>query len=141
MVIYASVCGLSLLLELINARRSNSIKGLLTKYVIYLWLSIGLFFAIIAWQKLFAEHVLARLVGNLCLGITSSFSLAAYLLFRGIFVLFTISGEEQEHPTCLAVDRLTRRPMIAYCLLVAITILGSAGPIYALLVYLSIDVG
>lgn len=136
-LLYVFLYGFSLLVESVNAWRLKSIRNFVGKYTLCFWLSAFLIVMSTICQRAISEPEgsVFLMVVSLTLGMLGTFFLTVYLLFRGMLVLFKISGEGEQHPTCLTIKRLIQRPLLAYCLIVGLTLLCYVGPIYSIWAY------
>ena len=133
-LILSLVYGLFILIELFNAWRSRSYRGLIDKYMIWFWLSVSFFLTNIFYEIAIRDDTVFSMIVMLVLSLSTTFSLLAYLLFRGMLVMFNISGEGNQHSTCLAIRKLTQRKLLTYCFIFGITLFAHAGYIFAKLV-------
>ena len=133
-LILACAYGLFILIELFNAWRSRSNRVLIDKYMIWFWLSVSFFLTSIFYQIAIRDDSVFSMIVTFVLSFSITFSLLAYLLFRGILVMFNVSGEGNQHPTCLAIRKLTQRKLLTYCFISGITLFTHAGYIFVILV-------
>jgi len=104
----------------------------LDKYMCYFLISIILFGLAAAFRIDRAKEPLSIMVFTMVLGMVATFFFLVYVLFRGMIVVFSISAEGDEHSTCRAIRKLTKKPLMAYGLIIALVILSNAGPIYSI---------
>ena len=137
-LILACIYGFFILIELFNAWRSRSnrvLRVLIDKDMIWFWLSVSFFLTSIFYQIAIRDDSVFSMIVTCVLNFSFTFPLLAYLLFRGTLVVFNVSGEGNQHPTCLAIRKLTQRKLLTYCLLFGMTLFSHAGYIYVMLVF------
>ena len=133
LILLFSIYALIVLIELANAYRLKTLAGFRDKNMLWFFLSVCflLINSTVSQTEILKDAVFSMIVATV-LSIVTIFSLTGYLLFRGIFVLFAISGEGKQHPTCLRIKKLTSRPLHIYCFITGITLLMHAGRIFAI---------
>jgi hypothetical protein len=119
--------------EMVNAKKLNIplLSTLRNKYMLLLLASTALFIVLFICEKMPWEDafpMLAAVVSSLFAG----YFLSVYILFRGLLLVFKVSREGEEHPTCQSIRKLIKRPWVAYSFLFVCSVIAHAGPIYGL---------
>ena len=104
-------------IELLNSWRSRSWRRLVDRPVFWLWLSVSLSIIIVICRIAMPKDSVFYMVGSLGFSMLGAFSLTAYIISRGLLILFKISGEGEQHPTCLTIRKLMRHPVLVYFLI------------------------
>jgi hypothetical protein len=122
-----------IVLELIKGKSLKSLFDFSNKYLPCLWLSL------ITCLLFYSIRQVGGPVSSLCLRtitllllVVSEYLLAVYMLFRGMFVLFTISKEGLQHPTITAVKKLTKNRVTAFLYITFLILLFNISNIYTL---------
>lgn len=131
-VIYGSF----FLVELINGWRLKSTGEFLNKFTVCYFSSLVFIILAFALEFLLPEDLFFPYMLNYFFSFAGFFLLTVYILFRGVFVLFKVSGEGENHPTCVTIRKFIQRPRRAYVMISVALLLAYSPHIFALLIYL-----
>lgn len=131
MILLISVYCLFIVLEVIKDKSLGFLFDFRNKAMLSLWLSICLFVYCLFYQKVVDVNPLCILV-ILLLNMASVFFLLFYLLFRGVFVLFSLSKEGLTHPTVATIKKFTANRLYALFFIAFIVLITHVSQIYCL---------
>ncbi|MHC4131799.1 MAG: hypothetical protein ACYSSP_02840 [Planctomycetota bacterium] len=101
-IVEISLFAVFLMLEGLYAYRLKTLKSFLNRFMLCYWASL-IFLIILRIFEYSVSEV--NLVIEITLAFISGVFLVVYLLSRGVFVLFEISGEGSSHPTCQSIKK------------------------------------
>lgn len=99
------VFGVPLLVESLYAYRSKSFKNFLNPFTLCYWAGLLSRIILHVYEYNAAEIADTNLAIRIVLDLVSGVFIVVYLLSRGMFVLFEISGEGINHPTCKTIKK------------------------------------
>jgi hypothetical protein len=127
--------------EMVNAKKLNIplLSTLHNKYMLLLLASTVLFIVSFICEKMPWEDGFSMLLAIVVSGLFASYFLSVYILFRGLLLVFKISGKGEEHPTCQRIRKIIQHPFLTLAILFLMVLFVSMGSIYGLWVYWQIQ--
>ena len=127
--------------EMVNAKKLNIplLSTFRNKYMLLLLASTALFIVSFICEKMLWEDGFLMLLATVVSGFFASYFLSVYMLFRGLLLVFKISGEGEEHPTCQQIRKIIQHPFLTLTILFLMVLFVSMGAIYCLWVYWQIQ--
>lgn len=123
------IVGICLLFEIAYAWKKRFWHNFYTGYTNYIWLYLMAGSAWVLVDSYTADTSRYFLASRLVTGVVSMFFLIGYLLFRGIFVVFELSQEGCQHPTCRYLKRLMANKVRSYVFVTLLAIIANMNSI------------
>jgi hypothetical protein len=136
-IIFIFLYAFFITMEIIKQKGLNFIFNLRNKYVLFLCFSeICLILYHIYPSEIGIDNPALKF-GKLFLSMISVFFMTLYMLFRGIFILFSFSKEGLNHPTITWLKKIKANKVYALIFILVIVLIGHISQIYNLYLFWS----